>query len=184
MTKGKSKPPKQVTLSDLEANELKERIKQNELTGRDIDTLLGLIAFNLWVQERLARAKLTIKRLRQLFGFKSESRKKSKKSDDADKQGDADEPVDPDADDQSENNEPVPGESADQNNAAITVPLWDPAQNHGRFSAGDYSGCPIVDVPFENPLLKEGKCPQCDECDTDAIVYTEQPTLLVFLHTQ
>ena len=75
MSKGKNHAPKQVTLTTEEADALKERIKNKVLIDKDVNHLLGLIAFNFWVQERLSRAKLTIKRLRQLFGFKSESKK-------------------------------------------------------------------------------------------------------------
>ena len=183
MASGKNKAPKQVALSDQQADELKDRIKQNKLTNRDMDILLGLLAFNLWLQERLARAKLSIKRLRHLFGFKNESRKKSKKSD-KDKSSDSD---DKGGDDDSENNESTsdtPEENTTQNKAEELTPQWDPSKNHGRYGANDYTGCPTVHVPFENPQLKEGKCPDCAECNTEANVYAEDPTILIFLDSQ
>lgn len=183
MTTGKNKNPKQVEMSSKQANELKERIKQNNLTECDLDTFLGLIAFNLWLQERLARAKLSIKRLRNLFGFKNESRKKSKKSD-KEESSDSD---DKGGDNPPENNEPTsdtPEENTTQNKAVESPPQWDSSKNHGRYGANDYTGCPVVHIPFENQLLKEGKCPECAECNTDANLHAEDPTVLIFLESQ
>jgi len=180
MASGKNKTPKQVTLSNQQADELKERLKQNKLTQTDIDTFLGLLTFNLWLQERLARAKLSIKRLRQLFGFKSESRKKSKKSD-KDKSSDS---ADKGGDGDSQDNESTSEENSTQNKATDSTPQWDPSKNHGRYGANDYTGCPIVHVPFEDSQLKESKCPNCAECNTEAKIFAEEPTMLIFLDSQ
>ena len=82
----KNEAPKNITLSDEEVDQLKLRIENNELTNKDLKIFMTLLAFNHWLQTRLARAKLTIKRLQNIFGFKSESKKKeTEKTDDAHK---------------------------------------------------------------------------------------------------
>ncbi len=172
MSKGKNHAPEQVALSAQEANDLKERIKKKNLTNSDIDNLLSLITFNLWLQERLSRAKLTIKKLQQLFGFKSESRKENKKSD-KDKSANAD-----------DNDDVSSDESNSHEKTQAKVVQWDPEKNHGRIAANDYVGCPITNITFENEFLKAGKCPDCAECNTEASVYPEDPKVLIFLDSQ
>ena len=81
MGRKKNETPKQVKLTSKQVDELQERLQKNELTKDDVNLLQGVLNFTFWIQERLSRAKLTIKRLRKLFGFKNESGKKSKKND-------------------------------------------------------------------------------------------------------
>lgn len=71
--------PTRIELTPQEAEALKQRIKNTDLASSDIKLILGLISLSLWLQERLSRAKLTIKRLRKLFGFSTEKRKKNQK---------------------------------------------------------------------------------------------------------
>lgn len=187
MGKGKNDAPKQVKLTSQEADELKERIKKSELTADDMDILLGLISLCLWLQERLSRAKLTVKRLQKLFGFKTESRKKpKKKGNDKDKSTGATDSCKNPPTDQQGDSEPstTPEENLAQSNIQVTVPQWNLKKNHGRFSVNDYTGCEVNHIPFENKTLKQGKCPDCAECNTDAKIYPEEPTMLVFLDSQ
>ena len=181
MSKGKNHAPKQVTLSSQEADALKERIKNKNITNKDIDNLLGLIAFNLWLQERLSRAKLTIKKLQQLFGFKSESRKRNKKTGKDEATGDKDDAVDV-ADDNSDGSST--DENGDQEKAQAKVIQWDPEKNHGRIAANDYVGCPVINIPFDNEFLKAGQCPDCAACNTKANISYDEPKVLVFLDSQ
>ena len=187
MAAGKQAPPQQVTLTEQQASELNERIKKNALTDGDIKLMLGLIAFNLWLQQRLSRAKLTIKRLRQLFGFKSEAQ--AKKANPSGKP-EGDEAVEQ-AHQDTGNNETKDADTSEPTKEVITDTQqdpsslqWKPEQNHGRRSADDYTGCPITDVPFEDEHLKQGQCPNCAEYDTKASVYEQPPTVLVFLDSQ
>lgn len=189
MGQKKNEAPTPVELSPAEVSELKERLKKQELNATDIEKLLGLIAFCQWMQQRLARAKLSIKRLRQLFGFKNESRKRSKKLRGDAKERPSNEDMKSDATTDSINPEETnttveSPEDAPENKTNITLPQWDPEKNHGRYAAAEYWGCPIVDVPFDDELLKANKCPHCAACNTEATVYPEAPTVLVFLDSQ
>ena len=74
----KSKSPQPVSITEEQAEKLEVRIKQRQMTDEDIELVMGLIAFSRWLQARLARAKLTIKHLKKLFGFKRESSSASK----------------------------------------------------------------------------------------------------------
>ncbi len=174
MSKGKNNAPERVQLTNDEANALKERIKGNNLTNKDIDDLLGLISFNLWIQESLSRAKLTIKKLQQLFGFKSESRRNNKNSG---KDDEAPEVAD-------DSNDPPPDGNNPKEKAQGKEKNWAPNKNHGRNAANDYLGCPITSVPFENEFLKAGQCPDCASHNTKANISYHDPKVLVFLDSQ
>jgi hypothetical protein len=69
-----SKKPKQVELTPEEIEELKQRILSETLTVSDKELLVGLISFNFWLREQLSLAKLTIKKLKGLFGFRTEKK--------------------------------------------------------------------------------------------------------------
>ena len=66
--------PEKIYLNPGEAQGLMERIAANRLSQDDLNTLSGLVSFNLWLQEGLSKAQLTIKRLKSLFGFKTEKK--------------------------------------------------------------------------------------------------------------
>jgi len=74
MTTSADDSPEHVTLTLMEANALKDRIKASKLLSKDIKLVIGLINFNVWLQQRLARAKLSIKRLKNLFGITTEKK--------------------------------------------------------------------------------------------------------------
>ena len=67
-----------MVLTVQETKALEDRITRKQLNDQDVDILLGLLDFRLWVEDQLSRAKLTIARLKRLLGFASESRKKAK----------------------------------------------------------------------------------------------------------
>ena len=190
MSAKEEQSPKQVTLSPEEANALTERIKDNALTKTDIDHILGLISFNLWLQQRLSRAKLTIKKLRQLFGFKPDPRKKSNKSTDKGLPDQDESPSDVPAisptDNSGVNNDTQGTQPANAQPPSIPEKSskWDENKNHGRYSASDYTGCRVVDVPFEDETLQAGQCPNCLQHHTQATLYTQEPTVLIVLDSQ
>ena len=185
MGKKKNEAPKQVKLTSQQVEELQERLRKNELTKDDINLLQGVLNFTFWVQERLSRAKLTIKRLRKLFGFKNESGKKSKKNDN--KAGESS-TVEPDEHASTEDGEAGVSEvSSPQENSQHTenlhhLPRWDDGKNHGRLSAKDYDGCKDIKIDFTDGLLLAGKCPDCANLyNTDAQISIEDPTVIVLL---
>ena len=66
--------PEHVTLTTDEAQALKARVQANNLAEHDIKLLVGLISFNLWLQQQLAGAKFSLQRLKRLFGFTTEKK--------------------------------------------------------------------------------------------------------------
>ncbi len=66
--------PQAVKLTAEEAESLRQRVCNNELTPEDRQLLLGLISFSLWLQQRLTSAKIKIKQLKKLFGFRREKK--------------------------------------------------------------------------------------------------------------
>ncbi len=66
--------PEQVTLTAEEAQALKTRIQTSNLVEGDIKLLVGLVSFNCWLQQQLSTAKLSIQRLKRLFGFSTEKK--------------------------------------------------------------------------------------------------------------
>lgn len=72
----KGDAPEQIHLTSDEAEALKARIKASHevLNPSDIKLIIGLISFNLWLQQQLSLAKLTISKLREFFGFTTEKK--------------------------------------------------------------------------------------------------------------
>lgn len=170
MGKKKNEAPKMIRLSEKEADALLERIKSQSLTKKDTETIEATFAMVFWIQQRLARAKLSIRRLQNLFGFSSEAGKLDKKTDGADST--AEELSAPDSPEKTTNKK--------QN----TLPAkFDPNQNHGRLGADEYTGCEEVEVPLGNDFA-DGKCPQCLECHTDSKLGSEKPSVVVILESQ
>ncbi len=66
--------PEVVSLTAQEADALKARVSSKRLTDEDIKTITGLVTFSLWLQTQLSYAKLTIHRLRRLFGMTTEKK--------------------------------------------------------------------------------------------------------------
>lgn len=57
--------------------QLKSRLASCSLLDEDKSILLAIISAYVWIQEQLESAKLTIHRLKKMFGFSTEKRKKS-----------------------------------------------------------------------------------------------------------
>jgi len=154
------KKPDVISLTQDEAEALKKRIVDSALSDQDQKILFALLSFNFWLQNQLERAKLTIVRLKKIFGLPTE--KKNVKT--------------------SENAEEVSAEStdelpivdtppvADENPTSGSViplqpkqkrkPKFDPNKNHGRYAASDYPGCSHIQIPHDS--LKPGDyCPLC-----------------------
>lgn len=67
--------PEKISLTSEEAESLKSRIENNQLSKSDIKILTGLISFSLWLQNQLSLAKLSIHRLKQCFGMSTEKKR-------------------------------------------------------------------------------------------------------------
>lgn len=66
--------PEQIKLTPAEADALRARIQSSTLAKEDQRMVLGLISFCLWLEQQLQTAKLSINRLKRLFGFSTEKK--------------------------------------------------------------------------------------------------------------
>ncbi len=71
----KRKTPEIIQLTEKEAQELIERTEQNNLSENDREIVVGLIKLSIWLSQQLLRAKISITRLKKIFGFTTEKRK-------------------------------------------------------------------------------------------------------------
>ena len=66
-----------INLSDAALEGIKGRLAVSSLQEEDKSVLLAIIAAYVWIQSQLQAAKLTIHRLKKMFGFRTEKRKKT-----------------------------------------------------------------------------------------------------------
>lgn len=67
--------PQKLDLTPEQAVTLKERIlASQDLSEADRKMIVGLISFNFWLQKQLSTAKLSITRLKRLFGCSTEKK--------------------------------------------------------------------------------------------------------------
>ena len=183
----KSQKADRIELSLKEEEELKNRIKSNNLSEDDIKIILSLISLNNWLQETLANAKMTISKLRNLFGFKKESRKKNsdkdtKKgsgSDSNDSEANEEASSDSDTSNTTENREET--NQLKDNHSEEHPKGWDEGKNHGRYSVDDYHGCNTYKINFDDPTIIGGFCPECKEHNTQAKLKKEEDRSVIFL---
>lgn len=186
--------PQAVKLTPEEAESLRQRIFNNQITPEDRQLILGLISFSLWLQQRLSTAKIKIKQLKKLFGFKREKKPADNEEKAASKES-ADQTGAVAADSNESSPSPTPTESAPDKalgNHALANPIlpaqdrlqWDATKNHGRYGAADYTGCCTVTVPFADETLQAGFCPDCAKDHTAAKLYSEDPMVVVCLTGQ
>jgi hypothetical protein len=186
-TPSENTTPHTLRITPDEATALRARIQNKSLADEDVTTILGLISFCLWLQEKLFSAKLSIKRLKKIFGFKREknTEKKGKKKE-GDQNGADDatsEEQAPSTESNTSENDAANGDGA-KNEADVKLPSkprFDPEKNHGHYSVKEYTGCSDVFVPFEEEALKAGFCPDCAQHNTQSRIYPEAPMILVCL---
>ena len=63
-----------VSLTKDEADAFKHRVIHSPLAEQDKKIVLALLSFNVWLQTQLTRAKLTILRLKKIFGLTTEKK--------------------------------------------------------------------------------------------------------------
>lgn len=165
--------PNVVSLTPEDAEAFKNRIVNSPLTQSDQKIIFALLSFNSWLQNQLERAKLTILRLKKIFGLPTE--KKSPKISANQKDGSmVDALATPTAD-------TVPmGGNVQIEPTQKRKPQFDPNQNHGRYGASDYTGCPRI--PISHDQLKAGDCcPGCSEASLNGRLYGLLPKEVVRL---
>ncbi len=178
--------PKKVQLTELEANALIVRIQNNTLTDEDRLIFSGLISFNLWLEQQLQAAKLSIHKLKKLFGFKSSEKKKP--------------PININNSDQT--NQPLTEETIGStelgnNNETLTATNpsstsnllskkstnRDPNANHGRYGNNDYDGC--EQILLQLSTVKCGDlCPCCEAAGDHGRLHKVDPLIIVRLKGQ
>ncbi|NRA88695.1 MAG: IS66 family transposase [Rhizobiales bacterium] len=161
-----SKAPEQVSLTPEQAEALQARLQSSSLPAEDIKLMGGLISFSLWLQQQLNLAKLSIQRLKRLFGISTEKKKPKKPELD-----DAQTTIEPQsaANDAQANKKP--------NNKGTKR---DSDKNHGRYGAKDYSGCETVALKHET-LQAGANCPDCAEEGAKGKLSSLKPGILIRL---
>ena len=174
-----NKTPKQIKLTAQEAGELTQRIKDNALSDEDINTILKLIAFNAWLQEQLSRAKLSIKKLRRIFGFTSESTNTGNKNN---KDPNTENNNTNTINDNNSENSASADDKSDEEKKTTASANWDKNANHGCTAVSDYTGCPVIDAGFtDDDILDSGFCSCCAQSGDRAKLEYASPSVLVFL---
>lgn len=73
----RKKSPEIIDVGVNKLEELKSRLASGALLEEDKPILLAIVSAYVWIQGQLESAKLTIHRLKKMFGFNTEKRKKS-----------------------------------------------------------------------------------------------------------
>jgi hypothetical protein len=163
--------PKKIHLNKSQIGALQTRLEEQALTDEDIMTLKSVLDLNFYLQESLLSNKLTISRLKNLFGFKTEKNNKPKKTVES---GDNNDGSTEPSDEESQSTTPQ-GQSESQ---------WDEEQNHGRTAASDYTGLPIEPIGHTDEQILSGSCPDCSTCNSDGRLYPLPPSSVIILESQ
>lgn len=170
----KSNVPQQIKLTKKQVEELRDRLKNKEITDEDIVAIDAILELNFYLQEQLAINKLSMKRLQALFGFKTEKNKKNVSS--SNEEGDSSlSDSDLSIDNNAVNKE---------NTSSLKESQWNEDENHGRLSVHDYTGLPIEPIEHRDEHLKTGTCPDCAACNSKGKLYPLPPKFVVLLESQ
>ncbi len=66
--------PNKIQLSAEEIKELYERLAASNLSEEDKKAVSGLVDFTLWLSKQLQMAKISISRLKKIFGISTEKK--------------------------------------------------------------------------------------------------------------
>ncbi len=185
--------PEPITLSAAGAASFKARLAASNLSDSDKQMATGLVSFSLWMQRQLEKTKLSIKRLRKLFGVKTEKNSKNRGLTPPLSEGVDDEPSADDTHDitssvrveraEATTDSSSTTDSANTSSTPQRSPLRDPKQNHGCYGFADYAGC--HDVLIAHADLQAGdNCPDCLSQDTMGRLYRIEPGVLIRLEGQ
>ena len=180
-------PCDKIELTLEQEEELKQRIESNNLSEHDKKIIIGLIAFNRWLQVSLSNAKITINKLRKLFGFKKESTQNKNKKRNGKNTNDKNSPDTSSSTDSesNENNLTSTGDAANIIHKDKELKKnWNNDKNHGRYSADDYPGCQTYNISLSDPSLAENFCPDCAADGTKAKLYKSDPMSVIILKGQ
>ena len=74
------KSPELLNITDKQLEDISLRLGKNSLSAEDIKLLTALLTTYTWLMKQLSRSKITIHRLKQLFGYSSEKKNRLKNS--------------------------------------------------------------------------------------------------------
>lgn len=74
---GKKKEPNKVDLSEEQVEDLKKKIKENNLSEHERELLANVLQGFVWLSKMLQAKKLSMRKLARLFGIKTEKQKKN-----------------------------------------------------------------------------------------------------------
>jgi len=165
----KTKMPEVVELTQEEMDALFARLDSSDLRTEDRALVKGVLRSTLWLRQALEAGKITIHKLKGLFG-KFRSEKRSQKKDKSQEDSEEEEPCAP-----SNENEEI---SDTQEHTSVS-PTKPPAKGHGRLGADAYPEAEKIDVP--HATLKAGSaCPT--ECG--GRLYQIDPGVLIRVQGQ
>ena len=129
----KEKPPKVISVTDQEFEQLKNKIENSNLGEREKKIMLTVLEGYYWLSSLYHTKRLSMKRIARLFGHKSEKQEKK------DKGNDKNEPPSPTA--------PPPKKDKQE-------------KGHGKRGAKDFPGAKKVSHKLDG-LKKGDPCPEC-----------------------
>jgi hypothetical protein len=76
----RAKNPELLSITDQQLEDISLRISKNSLSTEDVKLLTALLTTYTWLMKQLSRSKITIHRLKKIFGYRSEKTNKLKNS--------------------------------------------------------------------------------------------------------
>jgi hypothetical protein len=76
----RTKNPELLSITDQQLEDISLRISKSSLSTEDIKLLTALLTTYTWLMKQLSRSKITIHRLKKIFGYSSEKTNKLKNS--------------------------------------------------------------------------------------------------------
>ena len=76
MNMARKNTPEMIDISAQQLSDINARISSNSLLEEDKRVIVLVLSAYAWIQAQLQRHKLSIKRLKNMFGFKTEKRKR------------------------------------------------------------------------------------------------------------
>ena len=83
MNMARKNTPEMIDISAQQLSDINARISSNSLLEEDKRVIVLVLSAYAWIQAQLQRHKLSIKRLKNMFGFKTEKRKRRDQQDEA-----------------------------------------------------------------------------------------------------
>lgn len=145
------KTPTHLDFTPEQIETLIERLDKQALAKEDYPVLANLIKAMVWMNFSLQEKRLSIHRLRSIFGIKTESAKNLSKLL-AQAQAAEDEAATAGSDQS--------GEEAEDPNASTQKNLPEKKGKHGHRPASDYTQAKVIDVAHES-IKKGNPCPSC-----------------------